>query len=325
MIARGRHTAPAAAPSAVRPLRRLPIRFPTRSVWALVILCLLVAGRFWQHSALPSANFRFEPGVPRHVERVIDGDTHRGRRARAGEADRRRHSRDPASAKSRSSRWVRRRPPSRGASSRTATSSCSSTASAAIATVACWPMSTSTAGCLTKRSSAPVSPGPRPATNSSERWRCGFRRRRTKPARPAGASGVRSPLGNLAARGPRGLSGRGRFGTFANRRTPPGTWRAVMANAAKAKHGIPKRFSNASSIKRFPPTSSTKTIAAWRFATSIRKRRRTCSSSPRPKSLRSPTPASPTRPARLSFARRFETGWQARSHQRLSRGDQLRP
>jgi micrococcal nuclease len=75
MIARGRHTAPAAAPSAVRPRRRLPIRFPTRSVWALIILCLLVAGRFWQHSALPSANFRFEPGVPRHVERVIDGDT----------------------------------------------------------------------------------------------------------------------------------------------------------------------------------------------------------------------------------------------------------
>ena len=74
MIARGHATAPA-APGSARPRRRLPIRFPTRSVWALIILCALVAARLCQHSALPSANFRFEPGVPRHVERVIDGDT----------------------------------------------------------------------------------------------------------------------------------------------------------------------------------------------------------------------------------------------------------
>jgi micrococcal nuclease len=74
MIARGHATAPA-APGSVRPRRRLPIRFPTRSVWAIIILCALVAVRLCQHSALPSANFRFEPGVPRHVERVIDGDT----------------------------------------------------------------------------------------------------------------------------------------------------------------------------------------------------------------------------------------------------------
>ncbi len=88
MIARGRLSAPCSVHPALPPARRaprlrqwaasrrwLPFGFPTRRVWALLILCVLVAARFCQHSALPSANFRFEPGVPRHVERVIDGDT----------------------------------------------------------------------------------------------------------------------------------------------------------------------------------------------------------------------------------------------------------
>jgi micrococcal nuclease len=70
MIARGRPT----VSSRVRRVR-LPGLFLNRSVWALLILCLLIAGRFLQSSVHPSADFRFEPGVPRHVERVIDGDT----------------------------------------------------------------------------------------------------------------------------------------------------------------------------------------------------------------------------------------------------------
>jgi micrococcal nuclease len=70
MIARGRPTSSARVR---RP--RLPGRFPSRSVWALVILCLLIAGRFRQPSVNSSADFRFEPDVPQHVERVIDGDT----------------------------------------------------------------------------------------------------------------------------------------------------------------------------------------------------------------------------------------------------------
>jgi micrococcal nuclease len=70
MIARGH---PAVASRVRRP--RLPGLFPNRSVWALVILCLLIAGRFRQSSVHPSADFRFEPGVARHVERVVDGDT----------------------------------------------------------------------------------------------------------------------------------------------------------------------------------------------------------------------------------------------------------
>ncbi|HXY34988.1 MAG TPA: thermonuclease family protein [Planctomycetaceae bacterium] len=70
MIARGR---PSISPRARRP--RFAVGFPTRSVWALVILCLLVAGRFRQPSAHPSPDFRFEADAVRHVERVIDGDT----------------------------------------------------------------------------------------------------------------------------------------------------------------------------------------------------------------------------------------------------------
>jgi micrococcal nuclease len=70
MNARGRATRSAR----IRP-SRWPVRFPSRSVWALVILCLLIAGRFCQSSVHPSADFRFEAQVPQHVERVIDGDT----------------------------------------------------------------------------------------------------------------------------------------------------------------------------------------------------------------------------------------------------------
>src|SRR5579862_9156736 len=70
MIARGR---PGALPRVRRP--RVPAPFLSRSVWALVILCLLIAGRFRQPSVHPSPDFRFEPDVSRHVERVIDGDT----------------------------------------------------------------------------------------------------------------------------------------------------------------------------------------------------------------------------------------------------------
>jgi micrococcal nuclease len=71
MIARGRPT----VFSRVRRVQLLPGLFLNRSVWALLILCLLVGSRFLQSSVHPSAYFRFEPGVPRHVERVIDGDT----------------------------------------------------------------------------------------------------------------------------------------------------------------------------------------------------------------------------------------------------------
>jgi micrococcal nuclease len=70
MTPRGRVTSSAR----VRP-PRWPVRFPSRSVWALLILCLLIAGRFCQSSVHPSANFRFEPQLAQHVERVIDGDT----------------------------------------------------------------------------------------------------------------------------------------------------------------------------------------------------------------------------------------------------------
>jgi micrococcal nuclease len=70
MISRGR---PVVAPKVRRP--RLPMTFPSRSVWALVIVCLLIAGRFRQSPVHPSPDFRFEADVPRHVERVIDGDT----------------------------------------------------------------------------------------------------------------------------------------------------------------------------------------------------------------------------------------------------------
>jgi micrococcal nuclease len=61
----------------VSPARRfrLPVGFPSRSVVALVILCLLVAGRFRQSPVNSSADFHYEEGVRRHVERVIDGDT----------------------------------------------------------------------------------------------------------------------------------------------------------------------------------------------------------------------------------------------------------
>ena len=71
MSARGRVTTSAR----VRPPRWPVLRFPNRSVWALVILCLLIAGRFCQSPVHPSADFRFETQVPQHVERVIDGDT----------------------------------------------------------------------------------------------------------------------------------------------------------------------------------------------------------------------------------------------------------
>jgi micrococcal nuclease len=70
MIARGR---PTVAARSRRP--SLAGRFPSRSVWALVILCLVVAGRFRHSSVHPSPDFRFEADVPQHVERVIDGDT----------------------------------------------------------------------------------------------------------------------------------------------------------------------------------------------------------------------------------------------------------
>jgi micrococcal nuclease len=70
MIARRR-------PTVVPPARRswLPVGFPSRRVCALVILCLLVAGRFRQSPVNSSADFHYEEGVVRHVERVIDGDT----------------------------------------------------------------------------------------------------------------------------------------------------------------------------------------------------------------------------------------------------------
>lgn len=70
MIARGR---PTPARRVRRP--RLPGRFPSRSVWALVILCLLIAGRFRQSPVNSSADFRFDADASQHVERVIDGDT----------------------------------------------------------------------------------------------------------------------------------------------------------------------------------------------------------------------------------------------------------
>jgi micrococcal nuclease len=70
MIARRR---PTVVPSARR--FRFPVGFPSRSVVALVILCLLVAGRFRQSPVNSSADFHYDEGVLRHVERVIDGDT----------------------------------------------------------------------------------------------------------------------------------------------------------------------------------------------------------------------------------------------------------
>jgi micrococcal nuclease len=70
MIARGRSTAVHR-----KRLSRFGGRFPSRSVWALIILCLLIVGRFRQQSVHPSADFRFQADVPQHVERVIDGDT----------------------------------------------------------------------------------------------------------------------------------------------------------------------------------------------------------------------------------------------------------
>jgi micrococcal nuclease len=56
-------------------LPRWPVRLPGRSVWAFLILGVLVAARFCQSPVHPSANFGFEADVPEHVERVIDGDT----------------------------------------------------------------------------------------------------------------------------------------------------------------------------------------------------------------------------------------------------------
>jgi micrococcal nuclease len=70
MIARGRRPVPTGTR---RP--RLPLPFASRGLWVLAVLCLLIAARFRQSPVHPSPDFRFESDVPRHVERVIDGDT----------------------------------------------------------------------------------------------------------------------------------------------------------------------------------------------------------------------------------------------------------
>jgi micrococcal nuclease len=70
MIARGRRSVPIGTRGP-----RLPLAFANRSVWLLLALCLLVAGRCRQSPVHPSPDFRFETDAPRHVERVIDGDT----------------------------------------------------------------------------------------------------------------------------------------------------------------------------------------------------------------------------------------------------------